>query len=165
MGPSRSRGHGRPRFFNRPSLLNAGYRDILSGCLFFVDIFPSRKTAFFLDADLKNSFSSRKTPLFMDKARHINSSIRKNPCFTDGTFKFPNLIRNLAEFTDRTTLPHPMNDLGGEELLYELQIRPFAFVAEVLVASEGCFSSQFYHFLEEVRTVISYKIMGEFVYA
>ena len=108
---------------------------------------------------------STKEPLFMDKARHINSPIRKTPCFTDGTLKFARLIRNLAEFTDRTTFPHPMNDLGGEELLYELQIRPFAFVAEVLVASEGCFSSQFYHFVEEVRTVISYKIMGEFVYA
>ena len=101
----------------------------------------------------------------MDRIIYMLCSIRKNPCFTDGTFKFARLIRNLAEFTDRTTFPHPMNDLGGEELLYELQIRPFAFVAEVLVASEGCFSSQFYHFVEEVRTVISYKIMGEFVYA
>ena len=58
-----------------------------------------------------------------------------------------------------------MGELGREESLYEFQIWPFAFVADVLVASEGCFSSQFYHFVEEVRTVISYKIMGEFVYA
>ena len=35
LGPSRSRGHGRPRFFNRPSLLNARYRDILSGVSLF----------------------------------------------------------------------------------------------------------------------------------
>ena len=104
---------------------------------------------------------STKVPLFMDKARQINTLSTEVPLFMDKA----RLIRNLAESTDRTTFPHPMNDLGGEELLYELQIRPFAFVAEVLVASEGCFPSQFYHFIEEVRTVISYKIMGEFVYA
>ena len=37
--------------------------------------------------------------------------IRKTWIFADGTFKFARLIRNLAEFTDRTTFPHPMNDL------------------------------------------------------
>ena len=76
--------------------------------------------------------------------------IRKTWIFADGTLKFARLIRNLAEFTDRTTFPHPMNDLGREESLYELQIRPFAFVADVLVTSVGCLSSQFDHFVVEV---------------
>lgn len=80
----------------------------------------------------------------------MQCSIRKTLSFADGTFKFARLIRNLAEFTDRTTFQHPMNDLGGEELLYELQIRPFAFVADVLVTSVGCLSSQFDHFVVEV---------------
>lgn len=45
------------------------------------------------------------------------------------------------------------NELHPEsraELLYELQIWPFAFVAEVQVASVGCFPSQFYHFIVEI---------------
>ena len=78
---------------------------------FFVGIFPSRKTAFVMDADLKNSFSSRKTPLFMDRIIYMQCSIRKTPCFTDGALKFARLIRNLAEFTDRTTFHHPMRNL------------------------------------------------------
>ena len=64
------------------------------GVSFLVGIFPSRKTAFFLDADLK-----------------IQCPIRKTWIFADGTLKFARLIRNLAEFTDRTTFQHPVNDL------------------------------------------------------
>ena len=59
----------------------------------------------------KTASRPRKTPLFMDRIIYMQCSIRKTPCFTDGALKFASPIRNLAEFTDRTTFPHPMNDL------------------------------------------------------
>ena len=70
---SRSRGHGRPRFFYHPSLLNAIilYGDILSGVSFF--LLPpichlSTKQAFSVDNPWKNDQLSTKTPSFMDSS-------------------------------------------------------------------------------------------------
>ena len=74
------------------------------GCLFFVGIFPSRKTAFFLDADIKNSFSSRKTPLILDVDLENTFPSIKTAIFMDGSIKNCLPSTKLPIFMDRMSL-------------------------------------------------------------
>ena len=50
------------------------WRHPFGGLSFLSSIFPARKTAFFMDSDLKNNFPSTKQPLFVDET--ANSKIK-----------------------------------------------------------------------------------------